>query len=328
MLSRTKWVTFAILLAVMFLGAWGSLNSATCAKTTYEWQNHAVSGKGCFPPNCSDGQFPMAVVPLVAFDGNLYSIGDKRVWTSTDGLNWSSQPKTDWDERYGMQFAFFRNKLWMFGGMKTWADFRNDVWSSADGINWQKVTNKAPWSPRRGHKVLVFNNKLWLIGGSVSSGRVDETPTRFLSDVWVSETGADWKQVTANAPWNANDNPVCLEFNDKIYVITLGTSQKVWSSADGEAWTLVADSIPIGERAGSGVLVFDGKIWVFGGVEKNDTWYTSDGKNWTAAGRAPWSSRNAVYSVVYNNKLWLFSGKTGRADSWSGDIWAMSKKTE
>jgi hypothetical protein len=43
---------------------------------------------------------------------------------------------------------------------------------------------------------------------------------------------------------------------------------------------------------------------------------------------APWSTRAAHYSIVFDNKLWIFSGKTGRADSQTGDIWTMSRKME
>ncbi len=153
--------------------------SFVCAKESYEWQQIAALGKGCFPPNCAEGQFPMAIVPLVAFDGKLYSIGNKRVWTSADGVNWNSQPKTDWDDRYGMRFAFFNKRLWMLGGMKTWDDFRSDVWSSEDGVNWQMVFTNSPWSTRSATYSAAFNDKLWLFGGK--TGRADS----WTGDVWA-----------------------------------------------------------------------------------------------------------------------------------------------
>ena len=313
--------------AAFLIGATSILYSSARAKSSYEWQNIAVSGKGCFPPNCTEGKFPMAIVPLVAFDGKLYSIGDKRIWTSTDGVNWNSQPKTDWGERHGMQFAFFNNKLWMLGGMKTWDDFRNDVWSSGDGKEWKQVVSKAAWSARRGHGVVVFKDKLWILGGALSSGRPNETPTEFLNDVWSSDDGVNWTLVAAVAPWSAKDGHTSLVFDDKIWVI--GGKRDVWSSTDGKNWTPVTGKAEWSERIGGGVLVFDGKIWIFGGRELNDVWYSSNGVNWqTAFANAPWSTRSANYSVVFKNKIWLFSGKTGREDSWAGDIWTMSRKTE
>jgi hypothetical protein len=267
----------AITIYTAFLiGATSIFYTSVCAKSTYEWQNIAVSGKGCFPPNCTEGKFPMAILPLVAFDGKLYSIGDKSVWTSNDGINWNSQPKTDWGERHGMQFAFFNNKLWMLGGMKTWDDFRNDVWSSPDGKEWKQVVSKAVWSARRGHGVVVFKDKLWILGGGLSSGRADKLPSRLLNDVWSSADGVNWTQVTANAPWSPGDGHASLVFNDKIWVI--GGNRDVWSSSDGKNWIQVTDKAEWSARGGNGSLVFDGKMWIFGGVEKNDVWYSSNGK--------------------------------------------------
>ena len=301
-------------------------------KSDYEWQNIVVSGKGCFPPKCAPGQFPMAVLPLVAFGDKLWSVGDKTVWTSGDGINWDSRPKTDWGERYGMTYVFFAGKIWMLGGMKTWDDFRNDVWSSSDGKEWKQVTPKAAWSSRRGHGAVVFKNKIWLLGGAESSGRADQLPSRSLSDVWSSSDGVDWTQVTAHAPWGERSGHATLVFDNKIWVIgggERGKNQDVWSSVDGVNWTQVTANAEWGRRHGNGALVFDGKIWVFGGIELNDVWHSSNGKNWqTAFAEAPWSKRTAYYSVAFKNKLWIFSGKTGRADTQTGDIWAMSRKMQ
>jgi hypothetical protein len=75
--------------------------------------------------------------------------------------------------------------------------------------------------------------------------------------------------------------------------------------------------------------VFDGRIWVLGGTNRNDAWSSIDGKEWMREFSAsPWSKRNTEYSVAFNDKLWLFSGKTGREDSWDGAIWAMSRESE
>jgi hypothetical protein len=41
---------------------------------------------------------------------------------------------------------------------------------------------------------------------------------------------------------------------------------------------------------------------------------------------APWSTRSTVYNTVYKDRLMLFSGKTGRADTQTGEIWAMSRR--
>jgi hypothetical protein len=86
-----------------------------------------------------------------------------------------------------------------------------------------------------------------------------------------------------------------------------------------------------------GCLVFDNKIWVFGGRDtnpdhhlgaQNDVWFSADGSKWYRhAEHAPWSVRSGGNSVVFQDKLWLFSGKhTGANPVWKGDVWVLEKK--
>jgi hypothetical protein len=76
-------------------------------------------------------------------------------------------------------------------------------------------------------------------------------------------------------------------------------------------------------------------MWVLGGYPSdpkdalNDVWYSTDGGNWTAqTEHAPWGPRDPL-CVVYQDKLWIYSGKhTGADDSWGGDLWAMGAGTQ
>lgn len=294
---------------------------------TYEWKQVAPAGSGCFQGNCKSGQFAMAIKPLAGMDGDLFLVGDNTVWRSSDGIKWNSRSKTDWGERYGLAFAYFRDNLWMSGGMRSWDDFRNDVWSSVDGTEWKQVATNAPWKNRRGHAMLVFRGKLWIIGGSLSSGRPDKTPTEALNDVWSSSDGINWTQVVNSAPWTPRETSTALVFDNKIWIFGVhGRSGDIWSSDDGRNWTLVNDSPEYGRGEGSGIAALDGKIWIYGGVGRNDVWSSVDGRKWIREiESAPWSARATGYSAVYKNKLLLFSGKTGRADTQTGEIWAMSK---
>ena len=68
---------------------------------------------------------------------------------------------------------------------------------------------------------------------------------------------------------------------------------------------------------------------MLGGIDRNDVWSSTDGKEWKLEfAAAPWSKRSTFYSAVFNDRIWLFSGKTGREDSWAGDIWALGRKGE
>ena len=293
----------------------------------YSWRKVIEPGKGCFQESgCAPGQWAMAIVPLAAFD-KLFIIGWKQVWSSADGINWTTQAKTDWGERPGMVHVFFDNKIWMTGGMQSWDKFKNDVWYSTNGREWKLATPNAPWAPRRNHRLLVFENKMWLIGGAKSSGRSDQTPTQFFNDVWSSADGVNWTQVTPGAAWEARDGFIALNFAYRMWVIGGEGRRDVWSSPDGKTWTQTTAAADWPERRSGGGLVFDGKMWIFGGLERNDVWSSTDGKKWQPAFvHAPWTTRGAEHSVVFDGKLWLFGGKTGRPDSWveSGDVWIMS----
>ena len=318
-----------VILALVFAASLAPSQRLNCqsisAPTSYVWERAVETGRGCFEyQNCPDGRWPMAIRPLAVGD-TLYAIGQSSIWTTSDGMAWKRTAKTDWGERYGMTFVHFAGKFWMTGGMSSWDKFHNDVWYSTDGIDW-KLAGPALWAARRNHSLVVFDGKLWLIGGAESSGRADQTPSRFHNDVWSSRDGIKWTVATRRAPWIGRDNQHAFAFDNKLWLIA-GTGQSdVWSSRDGKDWVLVNGTAPWDGRHGAGSLVFDNKIWVFGGLDRNDVWSSADGKTWLQVfGPAPWSTRGAENSVVFNNALWIFAGKTGRSDSWqeSGDVWKM-----
>ena len=291
---------------------------------TYKWKMELPPDSGRFPERWVQGKWPMGIKPIVAHNGNLYIVGQKLTWISGDGVSWKAYPKTDWNERHGMSITFFKGKLWMMGGMKTWDRFHNDIWCSDDGLSWKLEKPHAEWSERRGHRVLVFGNKLWLFGGAISSGRINQTPTKFLNDVWTSDDGTYWTNVTKNANWPPSE-PEITKFNNKLFMV-VGEKNETWISENGERWTLLTDKPAWNARLNFGLLEYDNKLWFFGGREHNDVWSSNDGKNWIReSSPTPWSTRTAKHSIVFANKLWIYSGKTGREDSWSGEVWTMSK---
>lgn len=291
----------------------------------YKWNLALQPGTGRFEEKWQEGKWPMALMPVVAFENKLWIIGCKNSWSSPDGITWTAHTKTDWGERHGMSYVFYKNKLWMLAGMKTWDDFRNDVWVSHDGKNWKQIVAKASWQPRRGQHLIVFKNRLWLIGGELSSGKPDQTPDKFLDDIWSSENGIDWTKESATTPWDSKSAGQIVVFRDKLWFISTA-DKMIWNSSDGKNWGRMADKLPWKERQRNGLLVFNDRLWIFGGVDRNDVWFSDDGGQWQQLDEhAPWSTRSTQYSIVFNNKLWIFSGKTGREDSWSGDAWTLEK---
>lgn len=287
------------------------------------WSQVASAGAGKFQENWKAGKWPMALAPVRWGENRLCMIGQKMIWTSSDGLQWTASEKTDWGELHGMSFAFFRNRLLMTGGMASWEKFSNDIWFSDDGTNWTRSSTNAPWPPRRGHGLIVFHDRLWLIGGAKSSGRSDQTPSEYYHDVWSSADGIEWKLEADNVPWPGSSEPSVIVFNNTLYLIEMG-SRQIWMSGDGKSWK-AAGKAPWQERIGGGLAILGENLWLFGGVERNDVWSSSDGIHWEEqAQHAPWTTRTANYSTEFRDRIWIFSGKTGREDSWSGEIWTMS----
>jgi hypothetical protein len=163
------------------------------------------------------------------------------------------------------------------------------------------------------------------IGGAQSSGRANEVPSRFFNDVWSSADGVRWKQETTDVPWAERDGHACLVFQDKLWLVGGIGRRDVWSTSDGQHWTQVTAQAEWSARHSNGASVLNGRLWVFGGRGLNDVWYSTDGTRWRrVVAHAPWSPRTTVHSVVFDHKLWIYGGKTGRKDSWSGDVWTMT----
>ncbi|MEX2235099.1 MAG: hypothetical protein WD824_23245 [Cyclobacteriaceae bacterium] len=297
----------------------------------FKWTQVAPPGSGTHQHEWKPGTYPSAIVPLVAFNNDLWMIGQKMAWTSKNGIQWEMHKKHDWGERISMSYVYFNNRFWISGGMDYPTNtLLNEIWSSADGKTWARTVTNAEWSPRKGHTLVVFNNKLWLFGGEVSVNE-DKTPKEHINDIWSSTDGIRWTKVLDTAPWNGRFNPRLLVFKDRLWLVGGQGESDIWRSDDGKNWTQVKTDCPWKDRYDYGAIVFDNLMWVYGGRESNarnaykDVWFSIDGSHWQLqTGSAPWTPRSGNNSVVFKDKLWLYGGKhTGHTDSFSGDIWTM-----
>ena len=302
------------------------------------WREVLPLGSGGFPaspgsqdqPRWQPGKFPLALTPRLAFRDELWMTAQTLAYSSRDGLAWTQHDKTDWGGRIYHSVVYFNDKLWLFGGLDYEArTFRNDIWSSADGIDWTRV-GTAAWSPRGASTIVAYHDQLWLFGGANHLAE-DRSTDGFLNDVWSSNDGVTWTQVTDAAAWSPRDDPGVIVLNDQLYVVGGQGRADVWRSPNGKDWTRLVARAPWGRRHGAAHVVFDGKLWVFGGYigtstnARNDVWYSDDGATWTRQARhAPWAPRLPV-AMVFRDKIWIYSGKhTGADDNWGGDLWQMT----
>ena len=204
-------------------------------------------------------------------------------------------------------------------------------------LKWSLVVPEAVFAKRDAHTLNVFSaqggpasggkNKLWIFGGV---GGVSPDYTKNYSDVWNSENGKDWIQITNKAPWGKRRAHDSVVFKDKIWIlggVTTGERylNDIWSSEDGINWIQTTEKAEWSPRKGFGAVVFDNKIWIMGGVSinglENDVWYSENGKNWFLATKhAEWSPRYDLAVELFQNKLWLVGGvfpeEMGKKDVW------------
>ncbi|MEO0902304.1 MAG: kelch repeat-containing protein, partial [Bacteroidota bacterium] len=74
--------------------------------------------------------------------------------------------------------------------------------------------------------------------------------------------------------------------------------------------------------------VFQDKVWIIGGrvrdgdviENRNDIWSSEDGETWTLeVDEAPFTARNGLNSVVFQNKLWVIGGNDIQTQN---DVWS------
>lgn len=191
---------------------------------------------------------------------------------------------------------------------------------------WTNVTEQASFTVRSYHSSEIFNNKLWVIGGGNGSLGFEG----YLNDVWCSEDGNTWTEVTSNAAFSQRRSHTSVVFDDKLWVIggynRYGSSSiesDIWYSSDGVSWIEAANNSAASGRYGHTSVVFDNKIWIIAGNSNNDIWNSSDGISWAeVADSVAFPKRSFHSTVVFDNKLWVIGGYDGY--NRLNDVWYSS----
>ena len=143
---------------------------------------------------------------------------------------------------------------------------KNDVWSSSDGKHWELATSSAGWAPRAYHQAVVLNGKIYVLGGG---NYVPEYHAR--NDVWCSEDGVHWTEVTESAAWHPRLWFSSVAYRDRLWVLGGWSNNPsknwgdVWYSSDGKRWRQFRSDVTWKARHEHSAFVFRDKIWVAGG---------------------------------------------------------------
>jgi hypothetical protein len=215
---------------------------------------------------------------MVTFKDRIWAIKNS-IWSSADGKEWKQElEETPFGGRGYGELIVHNDKLWQLGS-------GNDVWSSEDGIQWSQVTDNTPYGDRSATGVASFNGRLWVIGGRLvqkndppEKGYPDYTT---LNDVWSSEDGTNWTQVTEHAPWPPRMWSISEVYDNKLWVIggfsnvnheNLGD---VWYTEDGVTWQEFKSDPSFSARHEPTCYVFQNSLWVVAGNSwpvLNDVW--------------------------------------------------------
>jgi hypothetical protein len=173
---------------------------------------------------------------LVVNRGEMWQLGSGRdVWHSRDGVQWEcALAQAPFGERYGSAVAVFQDRLWLLGGAtaqtsespeKHYPQYttHRDVWRSEDGVNWERVLERAPWQERMWCVAEVYANRLWLIGG------FSNRESRNFAEAWYTEDGVTWEEYQSEPVFSPRHEVTPYVYDGSLWVVA------------GNSWPLTND---------------------------------------------------------------------------------------
>lgn len=271
----------------------------------------------------------------IVLDGKMFTIAGhgtggfrNDVWSSNDGMDWSSiLEEAPFEPRRDQASAVFNGNIWVAGGELGGPgnlQHVNEVWFSNNGEQWTQTNPLSPntiFSNRARHTLTAFDNKLFLIAGGTNDLDGFNKATR--NDVWSSADGIDWQVEVFDAPFPSRDDHAAIVFNSRLWVIgglNVGGSDNiflndVWYTTDGVNWNLATDQAPFGGRRKHTLTTDGNSMYLIGGesedyVFHNDIWKSDDGINWEqiVLEDPTFPSRGSHTSVYHNELHWIING--------------------
>jgi hypothetical protein len=195
------------------------------------------------------GWSPRLASAALEFKGRLWILGGTEdyyfgddaslkndVWSSADGKEWRrAVAGAPWSPRAYHAAAVHDGKIWVLGGGNYVPRYQaqNDVWCSADGVNWDRVTDRAGWTPRIWFSSAVYRDRIWVLGGWSNN------PSKNWGDVWYSPNGKEWTQLRSNLIWKERHEHSTFVFRDRLWVAgghAQPLNSEVWSLEVPRGW--------------------------------------------------------------------------------------------
>lgn len=262
------------------------------------------------------------------------------------------QSSSSFSPREDFATVVYDDCIWVMGGYDRSArgsddSYREDVYKSSDGEHWDLVTADAPWKGRRALAATVFEDHIYISGGFSVDGETGERA--YANDLWRTQDGIAWEEVTSEGPWTARMNHAMLSTDTALYIFggfcQDGSGPRyfddMWKLGTGETeWTELTDvdegtSVPYGARAAFAYGKAGDYFYLQGGAfagmtqasagvvdESVDAWAAlwrfdpekegNDTIGWESTWKVPLESshtRSEHALVCYDDKLMLFSGK-------------------
>ncbi|CEM37856.1 unnamed protein product, partial [Vitrella brassicaformis CCMP3155] len=163
---------------------------------------------------------------------------------------------------------------------------QHDVWRSTNGIDWERLSRRAPWRGRRLFQTAVTgwpggsegkNMSVYVMGGEgLSEGHLSDP----YNDVWRSDDlGVTWSEVTKSASWSPRYGFGALGFFHGGLLVIGGATisdggmdeyvNDIWYSPDGgKTWKelLANETKPFSPRAFFGLTIRINELWLIGGM--------------------------------------------------------------
>jgi hypothetical protein len=309
-----------------------------------------------------------------SFNNILENNAKNELLSKDNGNNRSNFKQWYWDEvnsnsnwaaRAGLQVLHHQDKFYLLGG-RTPTDpllrfpyppvpgestIWGDVWISNDyGQTWQNILesdSNSDWPARAYFQAVTKDDYMYLMGGQnfnvVENPGIPNLPpffsqSDFFNDVWRSQDGINWTNMTSSAGWGERAGLSAVVFNNEIYVMGGSVNDDssitpsgpariyyndVWKSENGANWERLTEHAPWAPRAGGIAVVKDGYIYMIGGEDGficnpstprcppyyNDVWRTKNGTDWELVNEnCAWPARPGHQVVVAQNKFVLFGG--------------------